>query len=42
TPDEAAAAVSAAKTAGRKTVLVLVRRGNSPAAYFGVELTGQH
>ena len=38
TPEEAAAAVAAARAAGRKTVLVLVRRGNTPAAYFGIEL----
>jgi serine protease Do len=40
TPEEAAAAVAAARAANRKTVLILVRRGNTPAAYFGVELTG--
>jgi serine protease Do len=40
TPEEAAAAVAAARAANRKTVLVLIRRGNTPAAYFGVELTG--
>jgi serine protease Do len=39
TPDEAAAAVSAARAAGRTSVLVLIRRGNSPAGYFGVELS---
>ncbi|HEY1606040.1 MAG TPA: Do family serine endopeptidase [Allosphingosinicella sp.] len=38
TPDEAAAAVAAARTSGRNTVLLLVRRGNTPAAYVGVEL----
>jgi serine protease Do len=40
TPEDAAAAVSAARAAGRKSVLLLVRRGNNPAAYFGVELSG--
>jgi serine protease Do len=40
TPEEAAAAVTAARAAGRKSVLLLVRRGNTPAAYFGVELSG--
>jgi serine protease Do len=38
-PEEAAAAVTAARAAGRKSVLLLVRRGNTPAAYFGVELS---
>jgi serine protease Do len=38
TPEEAAAAVAAARSAGRHSVLVLLRRGNTPAAYFGVEL----
>ena len=39
TPDAAAAAVAAARAAGRNTVLVLIRRGNQPAQYFGIELT---
>lgn len=39
TPDQAAAAVAAARAAGRNSVLVLVRRGNAPAGYFGLELT---
>jgi serine protease Do len=39
TPEEAAAAVAAARAAGRNSVLLLVRRGNSPAIYIGVELT---
>ncbi|MEA3004413.1 MAG: serine protease Do [Sphingomonadales bacterium] len=38
TPEEAAAAVTAARAAGRKSVLLLVRRGNTPAGYLGVEL----
>ena len=38
---EAAAAVDAAKKAGLKTVLLLVQRGNRPAMYLGVELTGK-
>ena len=41
TPDEAAAAVEAARAAGRKTVLLLVRRGNTPPAYVGVDLAGR-
>jgi serine protease Do len=39
TPEQAAAAVAAARAAGRNSVLVLVRRGNAPAAYFGIGLT---
>ncbi|MFL6862156.1 MAG: Do family serine endopeptidase [Allosphingosinicella sp.] len=38
TPEEAAAAVTAARSAGRNSVLLLVRRGNSPAIYIAVEL----
>jgi len=38
---EAAAAVDAAKKAGFKTVLLLVQRGNRPATYLGVDLTGK-
>jgi serine protease Do len=39
TPEQAAAAVTAARAAGRKSVLLLVRHGNNPAAYIGVELS---
>jgi serine protease Do len=38
---EAAAAVEAAKKAGFKTVLLLIQRGNRPATYLGVDLTGK-
>ena len=38
---EAAAAVAAAKKEGFKTVLLLVQRGNRPATYLGVDLTGK-
>ena len=38
TPEEAAAAVDAARTAGRNAVLLLIRRGNTPPIYVGVEL----
>jgi serine protease Do len=38
---EAAAAIDAAKKAGFKTVLLLVQRGNRPATYLGVDLTGK-
>ncbi|MDP8995134.1 MAG: Do family serine endopeptidase [Pseudomonadota bacterium] len=41
TPEEAAAAVQAARQAGRRTVLLLVRRGNQPPLYLGVELAGR-
>jgi serine protease Do len=39
TPEAAAAAVAAARSAGRNSVLVLIRRGNQPAIYLGIELT---
>jgi serine protease Do len=38
TPEEAAAAIQAARAAGRRSVLLLVRRGNAPAIYIGVDL----
>ncbi len=38
TPAEAAAAVEAAKKAGRDTVLMLVQRGNTPPRFAGVKL----
>jgi serine protease Do len=41
TPEEAAAAVQAARAAGRTTVLLLVRRGNAPPIYRGIELSGR-
>ena len=37
-PEAVAAAVEAARRAGRDTVLLLVRRGNAPAIYVPVEL----
>ena len=40
TPEAAASALEAARSAGRDTVLLLVRRGNTPPAYVGVELAG--
>ena len=40
TPEEAAAAVQAARQARRGTVLLLVRRGNAQPVYIGVELAG--
>ena len=38
TPEAAAAALEAARRSGRDRVLLLVRRGNTPPAYVGVEL----
>jgi serine protease Do len=39
TPEAAAAAVDAARRAGRNSVLLQVKRGNNPPAYVGVELS---
>jgi serine protease Do len=38
TPEEAAAAVEAARAAGRTSALLLVRRGNNPPLYVGVQI----
>ncbi len=38
TPEEAAAAVDAARRAGRESVLLLIRRANNPPVYVGVQL----
>jgi serine protease Do len=38
-PAEVSAAVEAAKRAGRKTVLLLVRSGNNPEAFVGIDIT---
>jgi serine protease Do len=38
TPEEAAAAVEAARGTGRGSVLLLIRRGNAPALYVGVDV----
>ena len=38
TPEEAAAIVQAARSAGRPAVALLIRRGNNPPLYMGVEL----
>ena len=38
TPEEAAAAVEAARTGGRESVLLLLRRGNAPPLYVGVDV----
>ena len=39
TPEAAAAAIEGARRARRGTVLLLVKRGNGPPAYVGVELS---
>ena len=41
TPEEAAAAVQTARSAGRNSVLLLIQRGNAPPIYRGVELVGR-
>jgi len=38
TPEAAASIVDAARRSGRNTVLLQVKRGNTPPAYIGVEL----
>ncbi|MGE0179512.1 MAG: Do family serine endopeptidase [Sphingomonas sp.] len=38
TPEAVVAAVEAARRAGRSTVLLQIRRGNTPPAYIGVDL----
>jgi len=40
TPAQVAAAVAAARRAGRTSVLLLVKRGNAPEAFVGVEIGG--
>jgi serine protease Do len=40
TPAQVAAAVDAAKKAGRTSVLLLVKRGSSPEAFVGIDITG--
>ena len=39
TPEAAVSAIEAARRTGRNTVLLLVKRGNGPPAYVGVELS---
>jgi serine protease Do len=38
TPEAVAAAVEAARRAGRRTVLLQLQRGNAPPAFVGVDL----
>ena len=40
TPAQVVAAVDAARKAGRSSVLLLVKRGNSPEQFVGVDITG--
>ena len=41
TPGQVAAAVDAARRAGRSSVLLLVKVGNAPEAFVGVDITPQ-
>jgi serine protease Do len=41
TPAQVIAAVDAARRAGRSSVLLLVKRGNAPEAFVGVEISGR-
>jgi serine protease Do len=41
TPAQVIAAVAAAKAAGRPSVLLLVKRGNAPEAFVGVDISGK-
>jgi serine protease Do len=40
-PAQVVAAVDAAKKAGRSSVLLLVKRGNSPEAFIGIDISGK-
>ena len=40
-PAQVIAAVEAARKAGRPSVLLLVKRGNSPEAFVGVDISGK-
>jgi serine protease Do len=40
TPAQVAAAVAAAKKAGRTSVLLLVQRGSAPGAFVGIDISG--
>jgi serine protease Do len=41
TPAQVVAAVDAARKSGRSSVLLLVKRGNSPEAFVGVDISGK-
>ncbi len=41
TPAQVVAAVDAARRAGRSSVLLLVKRGNAPEAFVGVDISGR-
>jgi len=40
-PAQVIATVDAARKAGRSSVLLLVKRGNSPEAFVGVDISGR-
>jgi serine protease Do len=40
-PAQVVAAVDAARKAGRSSVLLLVKRGTSPEAFVGVDISGK-
>jgi serine protease Do len=40
-PSQVIAAVDAARRAGRSSVLLLIKRGNSPEAFVGVDISGR-
>ena len=41
TPAQVLAAVDAARRAGRTSVLLLVKRGQAPEAFVGVDISGR-
>jgi serine protease Do len=41
TPEQVIAAVEGARRAGRPSVLLLVKRGNAPEAFVGVDISGR-
>ena len=41
TPAQVVAAVDAARKAGRSSVLLLVKRGNAPEAFVGIDISGK-
>ena len=41
TPTQVIAAVDAARKAGRSSALLLIKRGNAPEAFVGIDITGK-
>lgn len=41
TSAQVVAAVDAARKAGRSSVLLLVKRGNAPEAFVGIDISGK-